>query len=83
MISIIIYCCNNIIRSLRRAFSVIIHCSDGWDRTSQVAALVQLMTIEHYRTIEGFAQLFEKEFVRYTHYIKEQATISLSDMDLR
>ncbi len=30
---------------------VLIHCSDGWDRTTQVMALAQLMLDPYYRTI--------------------------------
>jgi hypothetical protein len=32
---------------------VLVHCSDGWDRTSQVCALAQLLLEPYYRTIEG------------------------------
>jgi len=38
----------------RRACSVLIHCSDGWDRTSQLSALAMLLLDPHYRTIKGF-----------------------------
>ena len=34
--------------------SVIVHCSDGWDRTSQTCALASLMLDGYYRTIQGF-----------------------------
>ena len=34
--------------------SVIVHCSDGWDRTSQACALAQVMLDGYYRTIQGF-----------------------------
>src|SRR5258708_6913501 len=33
---------------------VLIHCSDGWDRTSQLSALAQLCLDPFYRTIRGF-----------------------------
>lgn len=33
---------------------VLVHCSDGWDRTSQLTSLSQLMLDPHYRTFEGF-----------------------------
>lgn len=33
---------------------VLVHCSDGWDRTSQLTSLAQLLVDPYYRTIEGF-----------------------------
>lgn len=33
---------------------VLVHCSDGWDRTSQLSALAQVLLDPYYRTIEGF-----------------------------
>jgi hypothetical protein len=35
---------------------VILHCSDGWDRTSQLAALSQICLDPYYRTFEGISQ---------------------------
>lgn len=34
--------------------SVLVHCSDGWDRTSQVCSLGSLLLEPYYRTMEGF-----------------------------
>ena len=34
--------------------SVVVHCSDGWDRTSQTCALTSLLLDPFYRTIHGF-----------------------------
>lgn len=34
--------------------SVVVHCSDGWDRTAQVCSLASLMLDPYYRTIQGF-----------------------------
>ena len=50
-------------KSVRDGLSVLIHCSDGWDRTSQLSALSQLFIDPYYRTLEGFAILIEKDFV--------------------
>lgn len=46
---------------------VLLHCSHGWDRTSQVSALAQLMLDPYYRTMEGFACLMEKDFMSFGH----------------
>lgn len=45
--------------------NVLIHCSDGWDRTSQVSALLQLCLDPYYRTMKGFMVLVEKEWVSF------------------
>lgn len=36
----------------REARPVLVHCSDGWDRTPQIVALAQLLLDPYYRTIE-------------------------------
>lgn len=51
----------------REHAAVLLHCSHGWDRTSQVAALAQLMLDPYYRTFDGFAVLVEKEFCAFGH----------------
>ncbi|CAM9100290.1 unnamed protein product [Ectocarpus fasciculatus] len=33
---------------------VLVHCSHGWDRTSQVCSLAQMLLDPYYRTIDGF-----------------------------
>lgn len=40
----------NVMSKERR--SVVVHCSDGWDRTSQIVSLAELMMDPYYRTVE-------------------------------
>lgn len=44
---------------------VLIHCSDGWDRTSQLSAIAQLCLDPYYRTIRGFEILIEKDWLSF------------------
>lgn len=46
---------------------VLIHCSDGWDRTSQLSGLAQIMLDPYFRTIEGFIVLVEKDWLSFGH----------------
>ena len=46
---------------------VLIHCSDGWDRTSQLAALAEICLDPYYRTMRGFAVLVEKDWCSFGH----------------
>ncbi|KAF9014067.1 protein-tyrosine phosphatase-like protein [Cyathus striatus] len=46
---------------------VLIHCSDGWDRTAQLSSLSQLCLDPFYRTIHGFEILIEKDWLSFGH----------------
>ncbi|CAI2312231.1 unnamed protein product [Caenorhabditis sp. 36 PRJEB53466] len=52
--------------------SVLIHCSDGWDRTAQLTSLAMIQLDPYYRTIEGFIVLIEKEWCSFGHKFGER-----------
>jgi myotubularin-related protein 6/7/8 len=51
---------------------VLVHCSDGWDRTSQVSALAQIMLDPYYRTLDGFIALVQKDFLSFGHKFRDR-----------
>ena len=46
---------------------IIVRCSHGWDRTSQVCSLTQLFLDPYYRTRAGFSCLISKDFLALGH----------------
>lgn len=37
-----------------KGISILIHCSDGWDRTAQVCSIASVLLDPYYRTLKGF-----------------------------
>jgi len=80
--SLLLEATSRIIQIMEKGFSVLSHCSDGWDRTTQLTALSTLCMDPYYRTILGFEVLIEKEWCsfghqfqrRYGHSSKEEET---------
>jgi myotubularin-related protein 1/2 len=56
----------------RESTSVLIHCSDGWDRTAQIGAAAQIMMDPYFRTLEGLAVLIEKEWTSFGHKFRDR-----------
>ncbi|XP_074841707.1 phosphatidylinositol-3,5-bisphosphate 3-phosphatase MTMR6 isoform X2 [Carettochelys insculpta] len=52
--------------------TVLVHCSDGWDRTSQVCSLGALLLDSYYRTIKGFMVLIEKDWISFGHKFSDR-----------
>ncbi|CAO3580891.1 unnamed protein product [Absidia cylindrospora] len=46
---------------------VLVHCSDGWDRTAQLVSTSQLCLDPYYRTLRGIQVLIEKDWVSFGH----------------
>ncbi|CAG8506618.1 9718_t:CDS:2, partial [Scutellospora calospora] len=55
--------------------SVLVHCTDGWDRTTQLVSLAQIMVDPFYRTIKGLQVLIEKEWVSSGHPFRSRGDL--------
>jgi myotubularin-related protein 3/4 len=51
---------------------VLIHCSDGWDRTPQILGLSKLLLDPYYRTIDGFRTLIEVDWLQFGHKFSQR-----------
>ena len=53
--------------------NILIHCSDGWDRTPQLVATSQILLDPYYRTFMGFAVLVEKDWLSFGHQFAKRS----------
>lgn len=63
--------------------SVLVHCSDGWDRTTQIISLAKLMADPYYRTIEGFKCLIRRDWIDFGHKFGDRTGLRNSDPNER
>ncbi|XP_061115542.1 myotubularin-related protein 3 isoform X2 [Conger conger] len=61
---------------------VLVHCSDGWDRTPQIVALSKLLLDPYYRTVEGFQVLVETEWLDFGHKFADRCGHGENSEDL-
>ena len=59
-----------IAQSVKMGNTVLIHCSDGWDRASQLTAFSQFLIDPYYKTILGYMTLIEKDFLSFGHQFR-------------
>ena len=62
----------NIVKYVIAGHSVVIHCSDGRDRTAQTCSLAGFMLEPYYRTIRGCIVLVEKEWLGFGHTMSDR-----------
>lgn len=59
--------CVKICERINSGQTVLVHCSDGWDRTPQLTSLSMILLDHYYRSLRGFQVLVEKEWLSFGH----------------
>jgi len=66
-LSMILTSVEAITKTILNGHSVVINCSDGWDRTPQLSGTTKVVIDGQYRTIEGLRRLISYEFNGFGH----------------
>ncbi|KAL3068420.1 hypothetical protein niasHT_030711 [Heterodera trifolii] len=64
---------------LQEGVSVLVHCSDGWDRTTQIVSLCMIIADPFYRTFEGFEMLVQRQWVEFGHKFSDRGGVLNGD----
>jgi myotubularin-related protein 3/4 len=63
--------------------TVLVHCSDGWDRTAQIISLCKIMADPYYRTFDGFKYLVQREWIDFGHKFADRNGVLNEDPNER
>jgi len=78
-IQMLIRACSYMANKILKGSSLLVHCSDGWDRTPQLTSLTQLLLDPYYRTIPGFCVLIQKEWLAFGHKFAHRIGLGLAE----
>ncbi|KAL8604616.1 hypothetical protein ACOMHN_013396 [Nucella lapillus] len=77
----LLYSSQVVVSAIEDARPVVVHCSDGWDRTAQISSLAQLLLDPYYRTIQGFQWLVEREWLEFGHKFADRCGHTVGSED--
>jgi len=69
-------------KKLAAGSSVLVHCSDGWDRTAQICCIAEIILDPYYRTIEGLWVLICKDWLSFGHKFQDRIAHGIKKHDV-